>query len=140
MADTIDTANTTDEAGTDEAAALAATVEAYFGALNEADPARRAELVSAAWAEEGRYFDPLMEAAGHDAIANLTAVVQEQFPGARFARTSGIDAHHGILRFGWRLANPDGSVVVEGLDVGVVGDDHRLTRIAGFFGPLPAAA
>lgn len=62
--------------------------------------------------------------------------VQAMFPGARFARTSGVDTHHRILRFAWQLVGTDAAVVVDGIDIGVVGDDGRLTRIAGFYGPV----
>jgi SnoaL-like domain len=134
------TDTTTPATPTDDTAAVTAVIDAYFGALNEADAGRRAELVATAWAPDGRYVDPLLAAEGHEAIGDLTVQVQQQFPGFRFARTSGIDAHHGIVRFAWSLAGPDGTEAVGGLDVGVLADDGRLTRIAGFFGPLPDAA
>lgn len=125
---------------TDDAAAVTAVIDAYFGALNETDAQRRAELVATAWDPDGKYFDPLLTADGHEAIGDLTVQAQAQFPGFRFVRTSGIDAHHGIVRFGWSLVGPDGTEAVAGLDVGVLAPDGRLTRIAGFFGPLPQAA
>ncbi|HEY8739929.1 MAG TPA: hypothetical protein VIN56_05010 [Candidatus Dormibacteraeota bacterium] len=33
----------------------------------------------------------------------------------------------------------EGNVTLEGFDVGELGDDGRLTKITGFFGPFPAA-
>ena len=69
----------------------------------------------------------------------MVAAVHEQFPGHTFRRTSGIDAHHNLIRFGWDLVGPDGSTTVAGLDVGIVADDGRLQRIGGFMGDLPAA-
>jgi SnoaL-like domain len=116
--------------------ALIAVVDTYLAGLNEADGARRAELVRTAWAEEGMFWDPLAEAVGHEQIAGLADAVQQMFPGARFARTSGVDAHHGFVRFGWSLQGADGAAIVEGVDVGLVGDDGRLTRVVGFFGDL----
>ena len=116
---------------------LPATVETYLAMWNEEDPARRAELVAAAWAEDGRYADPVQEASGHTALSEMVAAIHQQLPGHRFSRTSGIDVHHDELRFGWQLAAPDGTVAVAGVDVGAVGDDGRLLRITGFFGPLP---
>ena len=67
----------------------------------------------------------------------MTAAVHSKFPGHRFRRTSGVDAHNGQLRFGWELAAPDGAIAVAGVDVGEIGADGRLARITGFFGPLP---
>ena len=115
---------------------LIATVDTYLASLNERDDERRAGLVRTAWAEDGKFFDPLAEAAGHEALANLAPQVQAMFPGARFVRTSGVDTHHGILRFAWQLEGADGTVVVDGIDVGVLGGDGRLTRIVGFYGPV----
>lgn len=114
-----------------------ATIDTYLDAWNETDPDVRADLVRKAWAEDGAYVDPLLEATGHAAIADMAAGVHQQFPGFRFRRTTGVDAHHSLVRFGWELAGEDGSVAVAGLDVAIVGDDGRLTRVAGFFGDLP---
>jgi hypothetical protein len=113
------------------------TVDAYFDLLNETDPDVRARLVADVWTEDGAFFDPLHEATGHEALVELIAGLQAQFPGQRFARTSGIDSHHGVVRFGWELRAGDGTTTVAGLDVGIVAPDGRLTRLAGFFGPLP---
>ena len=121
-----------------DGAALAATVDLYLAAWNERDADRRAELIGRAWAEDGRLVDPPMAAEGAQEIAGMAAALHEQFPGHRFERASGIDAHHGFLRFAWNLVAPDGSVTLTGLDVGAVAEDGRLSRIVGFFGELPA--
>jgi hypothetical protein len=85
--------------------------------------------------------DPLLEARGHEALAGMAPAVHQQFPGYVFTRTSGIDAHHGHVRFGWTLASPDdGAVAVAGIDIGLLADDGRLRYIAGFFGDLPEPA
>jgi hypothetical protein len=114
-------------------------VDTYLSMWNETDPGRRAEIIRTAWSEQGAYWDPMLEATGHEAMGAMVETVQAQFPGQRFRRTSGIDAHHALVRFGWELAAPDGTVTVAGVDVGVIGEDGRLTRIAGFFGDLPPA-
>jgi hypothetical protein len=115
-------------------------VDAYLAMWNEADPARRAELINQAWATDGRYVDPLLEARGHGELHAMVDGVQAQFPGHRFRRLSGVDAHHDELRFAWELAAPDGTVTVGGIDVGRIGPDGRLEQISGFFGPLPDEA
>src|ERR687888_1072837 len=101
-------------------------VDTYLAMWNETDPKRRAQLIARAWASDGRYVDPMLEAEGHAAISEMVAGVQAQFPGHRFRRLSGIDTHHDQLRFAWELAAPDGAVTVAGIDVGVVGPDGRL--------------
>jgi hypothetical protein len=122
---------------TDLAPDHTATVDAYLAMLNETDPRRRASLAAQAWTEDGAYVDPLLEATGHEALSDMAAGVHAQFPGQRFSRTTGIDAHHGLVRFGWELADGEGTVTVAGIDVGIVAPDGRLSHIAGFFGPLP---
>ena len=118
---------------------VTATVDTYLAMWNETDAARRAEHIGRAWAKDGRYVDPLAEDEGHAALEEMVRGVQARFPGHRFTRVSGVDAHHGELRFGWQLAGPDGAVVVAGIDVGELGADGRLRRITGFFGDLKAA-
>lgn len=116
------------------------TVDTYLAMWNEPDAARRAELIRTAWGEAGHYVDPLLEAEGHDALSQMVAAVHAQYPGHRFRRTSAVDTHHDQLRFGWELVAPDGSITVGGVDVGILAADGRLTRITGFFGPLPEEA
>jgi hypothetical protein len=117
---------------------IVTTIDTYLDAWNEPDARRRAGLIERAWARDGRYVDPLLAADGHAAISEMVAAVHAKFPGHRFRRTSGVDAHNGHVRFGWELVAPDGNVTVAGLDVGDVAGDGRLARITGFFGPLPA--
>jgi SnoaL-like domain len=112
-------------------------IDAYFAMLNETDADARLAHARRAWADDGTYVDPLLQAAGHDGLSDMIAGVHAQFPGQRFARTTGIDSHHDLVRFGWELAADDGTVTVAGLDVAVMADDGRLHRLAGFFGPLP---
>jgi hypothetical protein len=116
---------------------VATTIETYLAMWNEPDPARRADYIEQAWAEDGSYVDPLLEAEGHSALSEMVASVHAQYPGHRFHRTSGVDIHHDQVRFGWELAAPDGRTTVAGIDVGAVSPDGRLQRIVGFFGDLP---
>jgi hypothetical protein len=116
---------------------LTTTVDTYLSAWSETDPARRAELIEGVWAADGRLIDPPLAAEGHAGISDMASAMQSHFPGHRFRRASGIDAHHDQLRFAWELVGPDGTVTLAGLDVGELSADGRLRRIAGFFGELP---
>jgi len=118
---------------------VTSTVDTYLAMWNETDPARRAQHIARAWTGDGRYVDPMLEAEGHAALAEMVTGVQAKFPGHRFRRVSGVDVHHDGLRFGWELAGPDGTVVVAGIDVGTLAPYGRLRRITGFFGELPVA-
>lgn len=131
MTDT--TTNTEITADTD----LSTLVDVYLAGWNETDPAARSELVARVWAEDGRHVDQLLDARGRSAIAEQIGAVQEQFPGYVIRRSSGVDGHHELFRFGWELAAPDGSVAMAGIDVGVRAEDGRIQAVAGFWGDLP---
>jgi len=119
---------------------ISTTIDTLFAMWNEEDAADRAKLVETVWAEEGHLVDPPLDGQGHAGINDMVAAVQRQFPGHRFRRSTGIDAHHDTLRYGWELVGPDGTVVATGLDVGQLAEDGRLRRVNGFLGPLPEEA
>jgi hypothetical protein len=118
---------------------LTTAIDTYLAAWNETDPAQRAELIGQVWATDGRLIDPPLASEGHAGISDHIAALHAQFPGHRFRRASGVDAHHDYLRVAWELVGPDGSVALAGMDVGEFNANGRLQRVTGFFGPLPAA-
>jgi len=115
-------------------------IDTYLDAYGEPDRARRDELIARVWSADGALVDPPLTGEGHDGISTMAEAVQSQFAGHRFRRASGVDEHHGFVRYAWELVGPDGAVAVGGLDVGELDGDGRLRRVVGFFGPLPAAA
>jgi len=119
---------------------ITTTVDTYLAMWNETDAARRGDDIERAWAGDGSYIDPQLEARGHAALSQMVAAVHARFPGYRFRRVSGIDTHHNVVRFAWELVSPDGPVAVAGLDVGVLTPDGRLQSITGFFGDLAEEA
>lgn len=123
----------------DEAEAAVAAVDAYTGSWNEPDEDARRALLEKAWADDGRYSDPSADVKGRDAlIAHISSFQKNpSMKGFSLARTSGVDAHHNVLRFNWALKSADGNVVMEGVDFGVLDDDGRFQSITGFFGPMP---
>lgn len=116
---------------------LAATIDTHLAGYAEPDPAQRRELLSTAWAEDGVLMDPPLEGVGLDAIIGCGDAVVTHYPGHRFVRTTGIDAHHGVARYGWELRDPDDQAVITGVDIAETNGEGRLVRIVGFFGPLP---
>ena len=128
----------TDSTDTDDAAALvAALVDAHLAAFSAPDDATRRRLIEQAWASDGHFADPLFAATGHDEIDALAGSVPGLYPEHVFTRTSGIDLHHGHARYAFAFTGPDGTVVVDGVEVAQVGDEGRLVRVIGFFGPVP---
>jgi hypothetical protein len=109
-------------------------VNGYFAMWNEADPARRREVIEETWTSDVSYVDPMFDAEGPDALDAMVAGVHEQVPGHRFRLTGTVDAHNNRARWGWELAGPDdGSTVVSGVDFAVLAPDGRLREVTGFF-------
>ena len=119
---------------TTDTTSLATVIDTYFAAWNEADATKRLDLVGAAFTDECHYVDPLSDVNGHAGVVDMIEGVRGQFVGATLQRTGEIDAHHNLARFPWSATGADGAVIVAGLDVAVVGDDGRITALAGFFG------
>ncbi|MFJ4277254.1 nuclear transport factor 2 family protein [Streptomyces massasporeus] len=116
-------------------------VARYFEAWNAEDPAARAKAVAAAWAEDGRYTDPLADVRGHEGIAAVIAAAREQFPGFAFRLTGVVDGHHDIARFSWELVSgADGSAPVAGSDVITLDGQDRIRVVLGFLDRVPAGA
>jgi SnoaL-like domain len=110
-------------------------VDSYIAAWNARDPQERREVVTRTFREDAVYVDPMAEAAGAEAIDELIAAVQQQFPDHRFAADGAPDGHHDRLRFGWVLADGDAPPVARGLDVAVIADDGRMAGVTGFLEP-----
>ena len=117
---------------------LTSLIDNHLAAYADPDTSRRSTTVQRIWAEGGQLIDPPLAATGHAGIVQQAAQLQGQFPGHRFVRSSGIDHHHGMLRYTWQLVAPDGRPVLDGLDIAQVDADGRLQQVTGFFGPLPA--
>ncbi|WP_333737379.1 nuclear transport factor 2 family protein [Streptomyces sp. IBSBF 2806] len=122
-------------------------VARYFEAWNARDPQALAKAVDAAWANGGRYTDPLADAVGHEQIAALIAAVQAQFPGFSFRPTGVVDGHHDTARFSWELASEagdsssgGGTAPVAGSDVITLDAQDRITSVLGFLDRVPAGS
>jgi len=116
---------------------ITTTIDTYLEAYGETDTDRRLALIEKVFAAEAHVFDPPIDGAGHIGINEMFTAVQSQFAGHTFRRSTGVDSHHGIGRYGWEMVAGDGSVTLAGMDVAVVNDAGKLTRVAGFFGELP---
>jgi hypothetical protein len=70
----------------------------------------------------------------------VTYVVNEPCiaPGTKVVPGSGVDVHNDVARYAWKIVNPAGNDVMEGLDVTLRDAAGRLRRIMMFHGPLPA--
>ncbi|WP_109004443.1 nuclear transport factor 2 family protein [Streptomyces rishiriensis] len=122
-------------------------VARYFEAWNARGFEALAKAVDAAWAEDGRYTDPLADAVGHEEIAELVSAVQAQFPGFSFRPTGVVDGHHDTARFSWELVSDagdpssgGGAAPVAGSDVITLDAQDRITSVLGFLDRVPAGS
>ena len=113
-------------------------VAQYMAAWNEPAATARRALLEQCWSDSGVYVDPNVLLAGREALAAKIDEVLASRPGARLEFMSGIDVHHNVVRFLWRLVRADGTCGDTSIDFGEIGADGRLVKIVGFFGPAPA--
>ncbi|MFE6823194.1 nuclear transport factor 2 family protein [Streptomyces sp. NPDC057690] len=120
-------------------------VARYFEAWNARDPEALAKAVTAAWAVDGGYTDPLADVRGHERIAAVIAAAHAQFPGFAFRLTGAVDGHHDTARFSWELVSEaagagGGSAPVAGSDVITLDAQDRITAVLGFLDRVPDGA
>jgi hypothetical protein len=116
---------------------VVANVLAYVAAWNEQDAAARLKILGGCWADDAVYVDPNVDLRGRAALCDHITKIRAGRPGARIEMMSGIDWHHHVVRFLWRLVRADGSAGDVSIDFGEVDASGRLTKIIGFFGEAP---
>jgi hypothetical protein len=114
-----------------------ASVRDYVAAWNEPSGAKRLKILKRCWAEDADYVDPKVKLRGQAALCEHIATVQAGRPDARIEMISGVDLHHNVVRFLWRLVHADGVFGHTSIDFGEVDATGKLTRIVGFFGEAP---
>ncbi|WP_426534251.1 nuclear transport factor 2 family protein [Bradyrhizobium sp. McL0615] len=117
--------------------AITTAVTRYMEAWNEREAAGRDTLLEQCWSDSGVYLDPNVSLTGREALGRYIAKVRATRPGARLEFMSGIDVHHNVVRFLWRLVRADGTPGDTSIDFGEIGPDGRLVKIVGFFGAPP---
>lgn len=110
-------------------------IDTHLRAYGEPDPSIRMPLLQQIWHREGQLIDPPLAATGVQGISDLADTLQGLYPRHRFIRTTEIDTHHDIARYGWSLLAPDGTVAVSGVDIADIAQG-QIARIVGFFGDL----
>ncbi len=116
---------------------ITSLIDRYCAVWNEPEPERRKALLESVWADEATYTDPRADTTGVDELLAHIATIRAGRPGARIVRSTVVDVHHGIARFGWRVVEADGTPLPEGIDIALLTrDGTRIQRIIGFFGPM----
>jgi hypothetical protein len=116
---------------------VVASVLDYVAGWNEPNVGRRLQVLERCWAKDGNYVDPNVKLRGRTALCEHIAKVHTGRPGARIEMMSGVDLHHNVVRFLWRLVYADGGFGETSIDFGEVDEKGKLTKIVGFFGEAP---
>ena len=112
------------------------SLDHMLAAWNETDPSKVRGHLEQALATEIEFIDPSTVTRGIDEFEANVRNVHAALPGAEYSRTSGVDSHHGLHRYSWQISR-DGEVLLPGFDVASIDEEGRVTRVLGFFGPLP---
>jgi hypothetical protein len=110
----------------------------YFAAWNETDAEERGRLLQRSLSDDAELVDPTGRWRGVDGLSERIAHYHADAPGTKVLPSTGVDAHNDVERYGWRIVDPSGNEVMEGLDVAQRDRDGRLRRILMFHGALPA--
>lgn len=116
-------------------------VDAYFEMWNSDDADERLGHAERAFTGDARYVDPLSDVTGPAGVSAMVGSLRADHAGYAVRRSSELDTHHNVVRFGWEMLDPDGALYLTGIDVCALADDGRIRMLAGFFGAaLDAAA
>jgi hypothetical protein len=115
------------------------TLTVYFAAWNETDADERARLLQRSLSLDAELLDPTGHWRGVDGVSDRIARYHAAAPGTKVVPGSGVDAHNDVERYAWKIIDPAGNNVMEGIDVAERDPDGRMRRILMFHGPLPSA-
>jgi hypothetical protein len=111
----------------------------YFAAWNETNADERRQLLQRSVREDVELIDPTGRWQGFDGLSERIANYHAAAPGTAVMPASGVDAHNSVSRYAWKIVDPTGNDLMEGLDIAERDADGRLRRILMFHGPIPAA-
>jgi hypothetical protein len=111
-------------------------IDIYCAAWSEPNSIEREHILKTVWAENATYTDPRTHVGGLKELVEHIGRGLAGRPDAKVVRTTVVDSHHGLVRFGWRVVQADGTMLPEGLDFAEISSEGKLLRITGFFGPL----
>jgi hypothetical protein len=124
-----------------------AALAQYAGAWNRTTEAEIVAALKTCWTPTSTYTDPGTNTThGPVELARAIMSFHKSLPGATLKPTSGLDTHHNVGRFSWRLTMP-APVVVNGVQqpqesdgfdfIEFSADGTKIMKIVGFFGPFP---
>jgi hypothetical protein len=108
----------------------------YFAAWNAHDADEMRAQLANTFTATTRYLDPKRSTIGIEAFVASLQRFRADSPTARISLASGLDAHHHLCRYAWRL--DVGNRTLEGHDVVELdASGTSMLAVLSFFGPLP---
>jgi SnoaL-like domain len=111
-------------------------LERMLATWNETDLARIPDHVRAVFSEDVVFIDPANSILGHESFISMVREFRTKFPDAVCSRASGVDSHHGLHRYHWEIHRGE-ELLLPGFDVAEINGDGLVSRVQGFFGPIP---
>jgi hypothetical protein len=116
------------------------TLADYFAAWNATDAGERQQLLDRCLSDDAELIDPTGRWQGIAGLSERIGNYHSSAPGTKVVFASGVDEHNGIERYAWKIVDPSGNELMEGLDIAERNAAGRLQRIVMFHGPLPAVS
>jgi SnoaL-like protein len=108
-----------------------------LAAWNEREPTKVRSHLEKAVAPDVHFVDPANDVTGIDAFVEMVHEFRQKIvPEGVCSRASGVDGHHGLYRYDWAI-HSEGDLVTVGFDTVVTNDAGMISKVYGFFGPLP---
>jgi hypothetical protein len=114
-------------------------IDRYVDTWNESDVEARHVLIESAWAHDGVYHAPAIEARGYGAISDNIERIQRKYPNRVFCRTSEVFLHRDRARYTWAMLDLAGSATIAGVDYALFAEDGRLRRVHCVYDRKPRA-
>jgi uncharacterized protein YndB with AHSA1/START domain len=112
---------------------LPVTVQAYFQAWNETNPAHRSQLLEQCCTEDVSFRDAMSFVCGRSELHDLIGVAQAISSGAKLM-ADGVPLHcKGAVLFGWRMFGQDGAQIAQGENAGELKGAGRLRSVVGYW-------
>jgi hypothetical protein len=113
------------------------SLDAMFAAWNERDTAKVRGHLEQALSPEVEFIDPTIITRGIDEFEKNVCEFRAKYPDADIRRSVAVDVHHQLYRYSWEISVKS-KVFLVGMDVTQTNALGLVTKVLGFFGPLPA--
>jgi hypothetical protein len=107
----------------------------YVALWNEDDGAARRDSIHALWADDGWHVAPTITARGFEELEARVARSHQRWiveNACRFRLKEAPAGHHNVLRIGWEMIDPEGSVESIGTEILVFNETGKISCVYQF--------